>query len=60
MSKAMGNIKKKLDDAITQLCDLLWMFSKRLGIDFTRSRKLPFRKVVTLLLSMEGGTLSTE
>lgn len=60
MSKEMYDVKQKLDDAITQLCDLSWMFSKRPGIDFTRNRKLSFRKVITLLLSMEGGTLATE
>lgn len=36
------------------------MFAKHPEKDFTRERKLPFRKVASLLLSMEGGTLSTE
>lgn len=60
MSKEIYDVKRKLDEAIAQLCDLSWMFCKRPGIDFTRNRKLPFRKVITLLLSMEGGTLATE
>lgn len=53
-------IKKKLDDAIKQLCEVSWMFSERPGKDFTRSRKLPFRKVISFLLSMEGGSLTNE
>ena len=36
------------------------MFSKNPGKDFSRNRKLPFRKVISLLLSMEGGALTTE
>ena len=53
-------VKRKLDAAISQLCDVSWMFTKSPGRDFTRSRKLPFREVISLLLSMEGGTLTTE
>ena len=53
-------VKRKLDAAISQLCDVSWMFTKSPGRDFSRSRKLPFREVISLLLSMEGGTLTTE
>ena len=53
-------VKKKLDDAINQLCEVSWMFSERPGTDFTRNRKLPFRKIISLLLSMEGGSLANE
>lgn len=60
MTDNISIIKRKLDDAITQLCEVSWMFSKHPGRDFTRSRKLPFRKVISFLLSMEGGTLANE
>ena len=53
-------VKKDLDDAINQLCEVSWMFSKRPGKDFTRTRKLPFRKIISFLLSMEGGALTNE
>jgi len=60
MPNEICTIKRKLDAAISQLCDVSWMFSKQPGRDFTRNRKLPFRKVISFLLSMEGGTLSTD
>ena len=60
MSGQITAIKKNLDDAITQLCEVSWMFSKRPAKDFTRGRKLPLRKMISLLLAMEGGTLTNE
>ena len=53
-------VKRQLDAAISQLCETSWMFSKNPGKDFSRTRKLPFRKVISFLLSMEGGSLATE
>lgn len=60
MSNEICVVKRKLDDAISQLCDVSWMFVKNPGSDFTRNRKLPFCKVVSFLLAMEGGSLSNE
>ena len=60
MLERISTVKQKLDAAIKQLCEISWMFAKQPEKDFTRERKLPFRKVVSLLLSMEGGTLTTE
>lgn len=60
MLNEISVVKKKLDQAITQLCDFSWMFSKDPDRNFTRTRKLPFRKVISFLLSMEGGSLTTE
>lgn len=60
MSNEICVVKRKLDDAISQLCDVSWMFVKNPVSDFTRNRKLPFRKVVSFLLAMEGGSLSNE
>lgn len=53
-------VKKKLDAAIDQLCEVSWMFSERPGKDFVRNRKLPLQKVISFLLAMEGGTLTKE
>lgn len=53
-------VKKELAQAISQLCEVSWMFVKDPKRDFTKKRKLPFNKVVSLLLAMEGGTLTTE
>ena len=53
-------VKRQLDAAISQLCETSWMFTKKPGKDFSRTRKLPFRKVINFLLSMEGGSLATE
>lgn len=60
MSEKINDVKKKLDSAITQLNETAWMFSKTPGKDFTRQRKLPFHKVISFILAMEGGTLSSE
>ena len=60
MTNSIRSVKRKLDEAITQLCEVSWMFSKHPDRDFTRTRKLPFRKVISFLLSMEGGSLTTE
>ena len=60
MNATISSVKQKLNKSIAQLCEVSWMFSKKPGIYFTRDRKLPFPKVISCLLAMEGGTLSTE
>ena len=52
--------KKKLSHSIDQLCKVSWMFSERPGKDFTRNRKLPFRKMISFILAMEGRSLTNE
>lgn len=53
-------IKRKMDESLEQLCKVSWMFSKQPEKDFIRKRKLSFSKLVSFLLAMEGGTLTTE
>lgn len=60
MLNEIGTIKKKLTEAISQLCEVSWMFVKDPGRDFSKKRKLPFDKVISFLLAMEGGSLTTE
>lgn len=55
-----AQVKQKLDKAITQMCQVSWMFSKQPGKDFSRTKKMPFSKVLSFLLAMEGGTLTNE
>ena len=60
MLNEIGAVKKKLMEAISQLCEVSWIFVKDPERDFTKKRKLPFDKVISFLLAMEGGTLTTE
>ena len=60
MKTTIASVKQKLDASISQLSEVSWMFSKKPGVYFTRDRKLPFPKVISCLLSMEGGTLTSE
>ena len=53
-------VKEKLLEAISQLCEVSWMFAKDPKRNFTRKRKLPFEKVIFFLLVMAGGTLTSE
>ena len=50
-------VKRKLDAVITQMCQVSWMFSKQPEKDFSRTKKMPFAKVLSFLLAMEGGSL---
>ena len=60
MKEKILSVKQKLVDCIAQLNEVSWMFSKQPGIYFTRDRKLTFPKVISALLSMEGGSLTSE
>lgn len=60
MLDRLATTKDKLSHAIDRLCEVSWMFSERPGKDFTRSRKLPFRKMVSFVLAMEGRSLTNE
>ena len=60
MSSQIQIVKEKLNAAIAQLCEASWMFAKNPARDFTRKRKLPLREVISVLLCMEGGSLTGE
>ena len=60
MLSKINDVKRKLNQAIMQLSEVSWMFSKNPERDFTRKRKLPFHKLIAFLLSLEGGTITTE
>ena len=60
MSKQICSVKRKLSEAVEQLCKVSWMFIKNPERDFTRQRKLSFRDTVSFLLCAEGGSLTKE
>ena len=60
MSSRIQKVKEKLNLAISQLCRTSWMFVKDPNRNFTRDRKLPLREVISVLLCMEGGSLTGE
>ncbi len=60
MSSEIQIVKEKLKHAIAQLCSTSWMFVKNPARDFTRERKLPLHEVISILLCMEGGSLTGE
>ena len=60
MSSQIQKVKEKLNLAISQLCRTSWMFVKDPNRNFTRDRKLPLREVISVLLCMEGGSLTGE
>ena len=53
-------IKTLLDDIIADLSESRRAFVKNPDKDFTRDRKLPFDKVIKIVLSMKGNTLNKE
>ena len=60
MSSQIQIVKEKLSQAISQLCETSWMYTKDPARNFTRERKLPLREVISVLLCMEGGSLTGE
>ena len=60
MLNEITTVKGKLSESISQLCEVSWMFVKDPGRNFTRNRKLSFDKIISFLLAMEGGSLTTE
>ena len=53
-------IKNLLDDVIADMTNNKTSFVKNPEKDFTRDRKLPFDKVIKIVLSMKGNTLNKE
>ncbi|MEA1975113.1 MAG: IS4 family transposase [Bacillota bacterium] len=53
-------IKRKLDKSIDKLTRIIPLFSKNPGKDFTRSRKLPIKKLIQFLIFMGGNTQTKE
>lgn len=54
------DVKLALFDAIQAITDYKWLYSVRPGRDNTRSRKFPFKKMLSSILAFRGGTLNRE
>ena len=55
-----SKIKKTLFNIIDDMDRHAYLFSKRPGIDFSRHSKLPFGKMLSLIISMQGQSLNKE
>ncbi len=53
-------IKKKLDTVLTEIQEYSWLFVNNPKKDFTRNRKLNFKEILNILLSIGGNSLNIE
>lgn len=53
-------VKQNLDNIIHQMSKTPWLFSRNPEKDFSRTSKLGLRHLISLLLSMEGKSISNE
>lgn len=60
MNEFANSIKKNLDTVLNQMNECSWMFVSNPEKDFTRKRKLDFKEMLNILLSMGGSTLRLE
>lgn len=60
MNEFADLIKEKLDTVITVMQEYSWLFVNDPEKDFTRKRKLDFKEMVNILLSMGGNSLKIE
>jgi hypothetical protein len=60
MNEYADLIKKKLDTVLTEIHEYSWLFVKNPEKDFTRKRKLDFKDMINILLSMGGNSLKLE
>lgn len=60
MNKYADSIKKKLDTLLTEMHENSWQFVNNPKKDFTRKRKLDFKEMLNILLSMGGNSLKLE
>lgn len=60
MNTYANKTKKHLNDSIKELESLSFLFLQNPKKDFTRNRKLDFKKMVDILLTMGGQNLKLE
>ena len=60
MTNYIAQIKENLLGIIEQMNDYQWLFVKNPEKDFTRNRKLDFKTMIRLLLSMNGNSIYKE
>ena len=60
MNEFADSIKEKLDTVLTEMNEYSWLFVNNPEKDFTRKRKLDFKEMLNILLSMGGNSLKLE
>lgn len=60
MTNYTKQVKENLLDIINQMAEHQWLFVKNPDKDFTRNRKLDFKTMFSLLLSMNGNSIYKE
>jgi len=60
MNEYVDLIKEKSDTVLAKIHEYSWLFVNIPGKDFTRKRKLDFKDMLNILLSMGGNTLKLE
>ncbi len=60
MSSKAICIRETLYSAIRSVSAVSWLFARSPGRDFTRNVKLPFAKLITLILSLKGSSITCE
>ena len=60
MNEFADSIKEKLDTVLTETHKYSWLFINNPEKDFTRRRKLNFKEMLNILLSMGGNSLKLE
>lgn len=60
MNEYVDLIKEKLDTVLAEIHEYSWLFVKNPEKDFTRKRKLDFKDMINILLSMGGNSLKLE
>ena len=53
-------VKKALNDTVQTMTENRRLFSRRVDKDYTRTRKLPFQKMISAILAFRAGTLNHE
>ena len=60
MSSKAICIRETLYSAIRSVSAVSWLFARSPDRDFTRNVKLPFAKLITLILSLKGSSITCE
>mgnify|MGYP001596811496 CR=1 FL=1 len=60
MNEYANSIKEKLDTLLTEMYEYSWLFVNNTERDFTRKRKLNFKDMLSILLSMGGNSLKLD
>lgn len=60
MNTYIENAKTTLNDLIHEMSEHYWLYVSDPERNFSRDRKLPFEKMIAMLVSMGGGSLRNE